>query len=508
VVLLPPSNQRTRALGHFIAAGIALFLAARLGLALRTQTGFAVFWPAAGIAVSALIVFGRNARLAIAAAIATATIASSLTIGRSPWLAIAIGLACVGQALLTTDLIEHWFGRSFAFDDVRHVVGFVAAAGLGAAASAVGGAAAIILLHNTAPFWEVWGAWFLSDAIGTVVVAPFLIGLAQLWREQPSTGRWIEGVVVLAILVLTSLYVVTSPADSWVTFSPGALVFPFLLWLTARGQPAFGIAGAFIAASAVLLGITFGAGRFGDASVAITERITGAQAAMTVVTLYTLVLAALFTERGRSEAALKRAAEHQRMLVEELNHRVKNVLATISAVVSRTQSASVSAADFVAKLGGRIQSMAATHELISRREWNSIPVRELVQRELAPYMGKINTDVDGPDLMLSPDAGQALSLVLHELATNAAKHGALSTTNGRVSVRWNRVRNGNADACLYIKWRETGGPTVQFPRSSSYGTELIRNLIPYELGGTVDLVFGTDGVRCDIYIPLPRAEWR
>jgi two-component sensor histidine kinase len=474
VVLLPPSKQLTRALGHFIAVGIALFLAARLGLVLRTQMGFAVFWPAAGVAVSALIVFGRNARLAIAAAIATATIASSLTIGRSPWLAIAIGLACVIQALLTTYLIERWFGRSFAFDDVRHVVGFVAAAGLGAAASAVGGAAAIFLLQNTAPFWEVWGAWFLSDAIGTVVVAPLLIGVAQLWREQPSTGRWIEGVGVLAILVLTSLYVVTSPADSWVTFSPGALVFPFLLWLTARGQPAFGIAGAFIAASAVLLAIIFGAGRFGDASVAISERITGAQAAMTLVTLYTLVLTALFTERGRTEVALRRAAEHQRMLVAELNHRVKNILATISAIASRTQSASVSAADFVAKLAGRIQSMAATHELISRREWNGIPVQELVQRELAPYMGKNKSDIHGPDLILTPDAGQAVSIVLHELATNAAKYGALSTTNGRVSVQWNRVRNGNADPCLWIKWRETGGPTVQIPRNSSYGTDVIQ----------------------------------
>ena len=130
-----------------------------------------------------------------------------------------------------------------------------------------------------------------------------------------------------------------------------------------------------------------------------------------------------------------------------------------------------------------------------------------MQRELAPYMGN-NTDVDGPDLILSPDAGQALSMVLHELATNAAKHGALSTTNGRVSVRWNRVRNGNADPCLCIKWRETGGPTVQIPRISSYGTEAIRNIIPYELGGTVELVFGTEGVRCDICIPLLRAEWR
>jgi hypothetical protein len=116
-------------------------------------------------------------------------------------------------------------------------------------------------------------------------------------------------------------------------------------------------------------------GRFGDASVAITERIIGAYTAMTVVTLYTLILTALFTERRRNEVKIKRTEEHQRILVAELNHRVKNALATVAAVASRTQNASLSTADFAAKPPGGIQSMAATHELISRREWNDISER-------------------------------------------------------------------------------------------------------------------------------------
>jgi len=203
--------------------------------------------------------------------------------------------------------------------------------------------------------------------------------------------------------------------------------------------------------------------------------------------------------------ARRRAEEHQRMLVAELDHRVKNVLATVSAVASHTQDASLSAADFAAKLAGRIRSMAATHELLSGRQWKGISVRELVRRELAPYMATNNTALDGPELMLSPEAGQNVSMVLHELTTNAVKHGALSTNDGRISVRWNRTRNG-ADAWLCIEWRETGGPTVQTLRRSSYGTEVIRNLIPYELGGTVDLLFASEGVRCDINIPLPEAS--
>jgi two-component sensor histidine kinase len=249
-----------------------------------------------------------------------------------------------------------------------------------------------------------------------------------------------------------------------------------------------------------LFAITFGKGRFGDANVAISERIMGAHSAMTIVTLYTLILTALFTERRRNEAEIKRTEEHQRILVAELNHRVKNALATVAAVASRTQKASLSAADFAAKLAGRIQSMAATQELISRREWIGVSVRELVERELAPYLARNNTDLHGPDLTLTPDAGQAVSMVLHELATNAAKHGALSTDDGRVSVRWNRARNGNPR--LRIEWQESGGPAVHSPRESGYGTEVIRNLVPYELGGTVDLAFAAEGLRCAINIPL------
>jgi PAS domain S-box-containing protein len=200
--------------------------------------------------------------------------------------------------------------------------------------------------------------------------------------------------------------------------------------------------------------------------------------------------------------ARKRAEKQQRMLVAELDHRVKNILATVSAVASRIQDASVSAADFAARLSDRIQSMAATHELLSRRQWKGISVRELVRRELAPYAARSNTDLDGPDVMLSPESGQTLSMALHELTTNAAKHGALSTDDGRVSVRWSRARNPDAGACVRIQWRETGGPAVHPPQTSSYGTEVICHLVPYELDGTVELVFAPEGVRCDIQFPL------
>jgi PAS domain S-box-containing protein len=479
------------------------------------------------------------------------------------------------------------------------------------------------LLHTTAPFWDVWRTWFLSNGVGILVVAPLVLGLRQLWHERPSRSEWIEGLGVLALVSLTGLYVVGQPSESWVSFSPGALVLPFLLWLAARLPPPFGIAGAFAASVAVLLGTTFGMGRFGDASVAITERFKGAQAEMTVVTLYTLMLTALFAERRRNEAVLKeserrfrltadaapvmvwksgidklctwfnrpwldfvgrtmehelgngwtqnvhpddfdrclktyvdafdarqtftmvyrlrrndgeyrwvldsgiplwepaeefagyigtciditehkRAEEKQGVLIAELDHRVKNILAQVAVVAVSTRQDSHSIDEFLRSLNGRIQSMAAAHTLLSKSGWQSVGLDALVRNQLAPYVTDTNVTISGTDIMLTAAEVQAVAKVLHELVTNAAKHGALSISGGHVSVNWDRKPNGDRTN-LSIVWQELDGPTVKSEVQSSYGTNLIRNLIPHELGGKIDLVLASEGVSCRIEIPIRHA---
>jgi PAS domain S-box-containing protein len=198
----------------------------------------------------------------------------------------------------------------------------------------------------------------------------------------------------------------------------------------------------------------------------------------------------------------KRVEEQQRTLLAELDHRVKNALATVSAVVSHAQQDSrITVADFVAALDGRIRSMAMTHELLSSHRWQGVSLMELVRRELAPYATCNNTEINGPAVLLKPEAGQAMAMVLHELATNAAKHGALSTRNGRVSIRWDRQRDGHPRSHLVFEWLEIGGPPVVALGKSGYGTSTIRDLIPYEFGGTVDLVLAPEGVRCRLKLP-------
>ena len=191
-------------------------------------------------------------------------------------------------------------------------------------------------------------------------------------------------------------------------------------------------------------------------------------------------------------------------MVAELDHRVKNILAQVAVVAVSTRQGSHSIGGFLRSLDGRIQSMAATHTLLSKSGWQSVGLDALVRNQLAPYATDTNIAISGTDIMLTAAETQAVAKVLHELVTNAAKHGALSIPGGHVSVDWDRKPNGDG-ANLSLVWQELDGPTVKSEAQSSYGTNLIRNLIPHELGGKVDLVLAPEGVSCRIEIPMRQA---
>ena len=291
-------------IGAAVAIALVYFLAARLGLSLLAQPAdVAVFWPASGVATGILVAAGRRAAVASVASVLMGTIAANLVSGMTFFSSFLIGLCNTSEALLVAWLLERWFGSAFTFSDVRRVVCFFAAAGFAAATFALGGAAVMVELTAT-PFWEVWRLWFLSHAIGIVVVAPCLIELGQLTRERPTRAKLTEGVGVLALIILASIYAVALPTGSWLSFDSDAVVFPLLLWLTARKLRTFAIAGAFVVSMMVIGATTYGIGHFGDVSVSIFARVHGAQVVGAMVTAFTLILTALFAERERAELAL------------------------------------------------------------------------------------------------------------------------------------------------------------------------------------------------------------
>ena len=884
------NNRERQTWGVAIAIGVltavAYFLGARLGLVLLTELeGVAVFWPASGVAAGILIALGPRARAPVATGVIAATIAANLLGDRNLWASMFSGLCNAGEATLAAWLIARWFGRQFKLDSLNRVLGFLLAATLGAAIAAIGGAITMRLFHTTAPVLSIWRVWFASDGLGIVTIAPLLIGLAQIVSELRPRRELIEGAVALVILTVMSALILALPAGLWATVLPAAMLFPQLLWLAARCAPVYAAAAAFIIAFAIVWVTSFGIGYFGDASVPIEDRILAAQISMLAATLCSLVLAALFAQMRRHEAALeesnerlqlalngaelgafsadiasgrfrgdvrvgqhhghkvppetieevrrfidpddllhidkafagaqrdggvckaeyrvvyppdhpragevrwvavegtvvrnaegrpvrllgvtrdvtkgriaeeglrkreqafrellealpgavyttdargrvtffnraavdiwgsrprlgytqwggawplyyldgtpmadedsplalalkedrpirdvevigerpdgtrvhfipyptplhdesgalvgavnmliditelkrteaalrdsetrlrqaltagrviafewdprtglsqrsenageilgcqprqvadgdrntflarvhpedrasfkahvygvrpdnpaysatfrflhpdghvvwleetaegefdaagrfvrlkgvtrdvserKRAEERQSLLIAELDHRVKNVLACVSVVAQRSREGSPSVDEFLRVLDGRILSMANTHALLSRARWLGVHLADLVHRELAPWVGEGSAVVEGPDIVLTADATQSLAMVLHELVTNAAKYGALSTPSGHVSVRWDRQPSGNSSARLVVEWREMNGPPVVVPIRSGYGASVIRDLIPYELGGAVDLSFAADGVRCSIAMP-------
>jgi PAS domain S-box-containing protein len=192
-------------------------------------------------------------------------------------------------------------------------------------------------------------------------------------------------------------------------------------------------------------------------------------------------------------------AERQETLMAELDHRVKNVLARVAMLATSTRKDSTSIDEYVRSLDGRVKSMAAAHSLLSQSGWQNVGLSALVYNQLAPYATGSNVTITGEDIVLGAAEIQAIAMVLHELVTNAAKYGSLSAPNGRVCISWRR-QDLDEGAKLVFEWRELGGPSVAANASSGYGTSLIRDLIPYELGGTVDLVFAPDGVNCKIEI--------
>lgn len=198
-----------------------------------------------------------------------------------------------------------------------------------------------------------------------------------------------------------------------------------------------------------------------------------------------------------------RAWEQEQLLMSELDHRVKNTLASIQAMISQTSRSALSLAAFTQGLDRRIRSMSRAHSLLTQSRWEGVLLHALVREELDAYRAdQPNITLDGPDVMLAPKAALALSLAIHELATNAAKYGALSVASGRVDVRWQfDPREG-----LDLRWQESGGPTVGKPSRRGFGSSLIERALALETGGRSYLTFEQSGVACAITMPVSAVQ--
>ena len=197
----------------------------------------------------------------------------------------------------------------------------------------------------------------------------------------------------------------------------------------------------------------------------------------------------------------KRALEQQEVLVNEVNHRVRNTLATVQSLASMTLKTK-SPSEFATSFSRRLTALSATHDLLTRSGWEHALLEDVVRVELSPFMSdRIALDTTCRPILLKPKAALSLGLVFHELATNAAKYGALSKASGQVGVRW-QIRGGSGTAYLSIEWRETGGPLVKPPRKAGFGSRLIETSITKELEGDIRLHYPPSGVCAEMELRL------
>src|SRR5262249_9840773 len=215
--------------------------------------------------------------------------------------------------------------------------------------------------------------------------------------------------------------------------------------------------------------------------------------------------AASFNEHGRlvwlsgvtaDITERKRAEERQILLAEEVDHRARNVVAVVQSIMRLTRADSID--DYIGALDGRISALSNAHRLLASSRWEGADLNRLVDEEFAPYRasGKDRVSARGPVVVLPPATAQTIALALHELATNAAKYGALSAEDGRVDLTW-RIENGR----LELSWMESDGPQIAPPNRRGYGSRAIVAGIERQLGGIVKFDWQTSGLRCTLSLP-------
>jgi two-component system CheB/CheR fusion protein len=203
--------------------------------------------------------------------------------------------------------------------------------------------------------------------------------------------------------------------------------------------------------------------------------------------------------------AITRAEERQRLLLAELQHRVRNTLGVVRSIARRSAETSLTVEDYASHLDGRLNAFARTQAMVTRDPESGVDLEFLVAEELAAYNARDGEQlqIDGPAIRLRSKAAETLALALHELATNALKYGALSQPSGRIDVTWQIDKGGNPDELIF-EWRERGGPQVALPQRKGFGTEMLERTLAFEFKARTSLIFDVSGVHCTITMPLTR----
>ena len=258
------------------------------------------------------------------------------------------------------------------------------------------------------------------------------------------------------------------------------------------------------------------------------QRLLMAQQFLAASGITILVLAAVADERRASEqiarserrlrmetAALEReiaerarAEEHQRLLINELNHRVKNTLATVQSIAAQTRRTSTDPRSSYESFIERLMALSRAHDVLTKERWEGADLKAIAEGAVRPFEDARGRRfrISGPSVWLEPQRALALAMALHELATNAAKYGALSAGDGKVAVEWSVRPDGDDKVTLELTWRERDGPAVMAPKRRGFGSRLLERGLAGELNGEVRVDYRPEGLVCVVRARLPAID--
>ena len=344
-------------------------------------------------------------------------------------------------------------------------------------------------------FRSIWMTWWIGDLAGALVIAPIIIlwgatSFASFKRENPSQSFLVYGAAIAVGLVAFSPLLDEMPGRTALAF---AAILPLMwaaLWRNQRDTATVAILLSVFA----VWGTVSGAGPFVQDN--LNDSFLLLLAFMLSASIPSLALSAEVISRKRHE-------EHIAFVVRELSHRSKNLLSVVQSMARQLARQSNSYEEFLGGLNTRLKAFADTQDLLVTGNWRGAELGEVVRLQLAPFhnAGTKAIRADGPPLRLSPKAVEQVGLALHELATNAVKHGALSSASGTVTIRWQLETNDIQRRALRFTWQEAGGPPVRPAQKIGFGHQVIVKLVPAALRGTASLEFPLEGVKYVLLVP-------
>jgi two-component sensor histidine kinase len=479
--------------GELIVVGIVYLAAAKFSLLLASINASATpIWPPTGLTLAAILLRGYRIAPAIFAGALIANITTAGSLASSSGIATGNMLECLVGAYA----IHRWSGGLETFKTPTGVARFALICLGSTAISATLGVVSLSLggYANWSDFNAIWTTWWMGDLAGALVIAPVVL----LWAKQRDAPverhEAVQSLLVYAAAIAIGV----------IAFSPLFRQFPTraslsflailpMMWAALRHNQRDTATTALILSCFAVWGTIANGGPFVRSN--LNDSFLLLLAFMISVSVPSLAMSAEVDVRKRRE-------EQAGFVMREVSHRSKNVLSVVQSMASQIARRTDSFESFSRSFGDRLQAFAQTNELLVTDNWRGTNMRDFVTSQLLPFAnaGEHSIVADGPDLKLCAKAAQQIGMALHELGTNATKHGALSSAKGMVLINWEMETHGTRQ-CLRFTWQELGGPRIERPERDGFGKLMITQLVPKTLQGKASLEFEPDGIRWVLTAP-------